>query len=253
MAYTVRLAGYEGPLDLLLELLAKQELDIAAVAVAQVTAQYLAYLEGLPQEDLELYSEFLVLGATLLALKARLLLPGEKAGPEEPAAATTEDLGASLVERLVQYKRFREAAEALEALAARRARYWDRGPDVAAYRLALEQVDPLAGITLEDLKRALAEVRQREESVPRVSPPRPEVDLASFYRLIRRRLLAQRRVSLADLFAPYLERSRELVFGLLALLILSYRGEVGLEQAELWGPIYVYARALSAEEGGEQG
>lgn len=240
MAWTVKLASYEGPLDLLLDLLAKQQLDIAEVAVAQVTAQYLAYLESLPEEDLDLYSEFLVMGARLLALKARLLLPAER-GQEEAAAAVLEEPGPTLVECLARYKRFKEAAQALEELAERRARYWDRGPDAEAYRLAVAQMDPLAGIGLADLQRVFAAVALRRPTLPQVSPPRQEVSLEELCGRIRRQLARQGSFALQELFVDL----RSLIYGLLAVLILSHQGEVRLEQPEPWGLIFVHARALS--------
>lgn len=247
MAWTVKLASYEGPLDLLLDLLAKHQLDIAEVAVAQVTAQYLAYLESLPQEDLDLYSEFLVMGARLVALKARLLLPPEKGQEEAMAAEEPDDYGPTLVECLARYKRFKEAAQVLEELAERRSRYWDRGPDAEAYRLVAAQIDPLAGIAIQDLQRVFKEVVLRRAAVPQVSPPRQEVSFEELYGLIRRRLSRQGSFALQEVFCDL----RGLVYGLLALLIMSHQGEVRLEQHELWGPIYVYARALA--QGGAVG
>lgn len=243
MAWTVKLANYEGPLDLLLELLAGQQLDIAEVAVAQVTAQYLSYLESLPEEDLDLYTEFLVMGARLLALKARLLLPADKE-PEKEEACAAEEAEPDLVACLARYKRFREAARALEELAESRSRYWDRGPDAEAYRLAASCSDPLAGVSLEDLRRVFLEVALRRAGAAQPQLPRREISLAEFCGRLREYLARGGGFALQEMFT---ELGR-LVRGLLAVLILAHRGEVRLEQPEPWGPIYVFPKNLSGGE-----
>ena len=104
--YQVALPVFEGPLDLLLHLIERQELDITAISLAQVTNQYLEYLAGASERDPDNLADFLVVAAKLLLIKSRVLLPQ----PPAPPAAEEEDLGDDLVRQLVEYKRFKEAA-----------------------------------------------------------------------------------------------------------------------------------------------
>lgn len=250
MTYTVKLASYEGPLDLLLDLLAREELDVAEVAVAQVAEQYLRYLESLSQEDLELYSEFLVIGSTMLALKARLLLPRKKPATVEDGPEESDLPVQSLVERLAVYKRFKEAAAALEQLENRRAGYWDRDRETELFRGLTDSIDPLEGVTRQALEKAFrAAVRRTGElkEVQEICLPMPEISLPELFVRIRERVLLAGRLTLLQLLPVDGNNWRMMVLNLLALLILCERGEVGLEQEELWGPIYVTSRLSSPE------
>lgn len=107
--YRVKLDIFEGPLDLLLHLVKKNEVDLSDIPVATITDQYLAYLDLLQQLDLDVAGEYLVMAATLLHLKSRLLLPGD----ENPEEEEGEDPRAELARQLLEYQRFKEAAEML--------------------------------------------------------------------------------------------------------------------------------------------
>ncbi|MCR4420472.1 MAG: ScpA family protein [Clostridia bacterium] len=241
MSWKVRLAGFEGSLEDLLRLVSERRLPAAEVAVAEVTGQGLGYLRSLAREDLELWSQFLVTLATLVALKARLLLPAPP--PERSAEASAEPdpsvPARVLAERLATFRRFQKAAEMLAVREERRLACVGRGPDVEAYRQAMADRDPLEGIDLWELARVWGRVTgYLREAAASVSPPRKEIDLPVLFRRLRRELRRRSPVTLQELFVEV----RELVFGLLALLILNQRGEVHLEQPQLWGPIYVYPR-----------
>ncbi|MGB9885924.1 MAG: segregation and condensation protein A [Moorellales bacterium] len=241
----VRLLGSEGSLEELLRLANGQPSGLAELALAEVAGQVLTYLESQAPEDLERWCDFLVALATLLAVKARSLLPASPAErwPQKDSEkeATT---GPDLAERMANFRRFRKAAETLATWEERRLGYGDRGPDVEAYRLVLEGINPLTGVTLEDLVRTWARVSGMiKETATPMELPRPEIDLAQLIRRLRRELRRQSPATLQELFTGV----RELVFGLLAALILNQRGEVRLEQPRHWGPIYVYPRrSLSA-------
>ena len=113
MSYKVRLEIFEGPLDLLLYLIKKEELNIYDIPVAKITGQYLEYLDLMQLLDLRLAGEFLVMASTLMQIKSKMLLPPEERGPEE---LEEEDPRAELVRRLLEYKKFKEAAGRLEEL-----------------------------------------------------------------------------------------------------------------------------------------
>lgn len=113
MGYVVKLEVYQGPFDLLLDLIAKNEVDIWDIPIATIAEQYLEYLYSLQEKDLAIAGEFLVMAATLIRLKSRLLLPQEPV--EEDGDAEPEDPRRELVEQLLRYKFFKEAAEFLKA------------------------------------------------------------------------------------------------------------------------------------------
>ncbi len=107
MSYTVKLKVFEGPLDLLLYLIKKNEIDIYDIPIAEITDQYLEYIELMRSLNLDVAGEFLVMASTLIYIKSRMLLPPT----EDPGDEVEEDPRKELVERLLEYKRFKEAAE----------------------------------------------------------------------------------------------------------------------------------------------
>jgi len=125
-SYRVNLDVYNGPLDLLLYLIRRDELDIHDIPIARITEQYLQYVQTLKQIDPELAGQFMVLAATLLEIKTRMLLPSAPSQADEPHPA--EDPRAELVRRLLEYKAFKDAAEHLKDAAAARAMRYPRGP-----------------------------------------------------------------------------------------------------------------------------
>ena len=109
MTYKVKLDVFEGPLDLLLYLIQKEEVDIYDIPIAKITDQYLEYLELMKLLDLNIAGEFIVMAATLMHIKSKMLLPPDQADEEKPE----EDPRAELVRRLIEYKKFKEAASQL--------------------------------------------------------------------------------------------------------------------------------------------
>lgn len=118
--YTVRLETFEGPLDLLLHLIVRAELDVTEISIARITDQYLAHLEAIDEIDVEKAGEFLVLAATLLEIKSRYVTPrpagaaADDADPREAPDLSTDDLASDLVRQLLSYKSYRDAGDALE-------------------------------------------------------------------------------------------------------------------------------------------
>lgn len=117
--YTVRLESFEGPLDLLLHLILRAELDVTGIAVARITDQYLAFLERIEEIDVEKAGEFLVLAATLLEIKSRHVSPKPESGAQDDTPSddplSGDDLAADLVRQLLEYKAYRDAGDALES------------------------------------------------------------------------------------------------------------------------------------------
>ncbi|GAA5346548.1 condensin subunit ScpA [Planifilum fimeticola] len=171
MDVTIRLEGFEGPLDLLLHLIEQSELDVCEVPIARITDQYMAYLSAMREWELEIASEFLVMAATLLAIKSRMLLP--RTDPEEAAEGLDGedevDPREELVERLLEYKKYKQLAEVLREFESRRSRVYTRPPaDLSAYA---QEENPVGNLTPDDLFQAFVEVlsdRRREPPITRI-------------------------------------------------------------------------------------
>jgi len=123
-AYRVRAGEFEGPLDLLLHLVRINEVDIADIPIVTITEQYQSYLEAMQQLSLEVAGEYLVMAATLMHIKSRMLLPPDPVSEEEGEEA--EDPRAELAQQLIEYQRFKQAAENLQAMDSRRSLIWTR-------------------------------------------------------------------------------------------------------------------------------
>ncbi|MGI8983414.1 MAG: segregation and condensation protein A [Acidimicrobiales bacterium] len=170
MAYAVQTDVYEGPFDLLLHLILRDEVDLYEISLSRIVDGFLAHLEGLAAAlDLELTTEFLVIAATLVDLKARRLLPGpvDVEVDEELALFEQRDL---LLARLIEAKTFRDAGNALDSLAQAAARSWPRTAGLEPRFLALAP-DLLAGVTPADVHAAWLRA-----SAPAPPPPRVVLD-----------------------------------------------------------------------------
>lgn len=154
MTYTLKLADFQGPLDLLIHLIEKDKIDIYNIPIVSITDQYIAYINAMQEYDLEVASEFLLMASLLLQLKSRMLLPKEKVDPDEEDA----DPRQMLVEMLVEYKKFKKRAELLRAELDRASRSVARGPQPA-----LPGIRRLHQYCLADLLTSLANLLPEEE------------------------------------------------------------------------------------------
>lgn len=239
MIGNIRLDVFQGPLDLLLTLIERQEIDARAIPVTEVAAQYLEYLHQVEELDLEWAGEFIVLGAELLALKARLLLQRPK--EEEQGAVEGEDPAQALAERLLTYRLYKKAAVQLEELAARGALVFGRSLDQEAITRALAAINPITGITPLDLAQSLARTLSRSKiKKQEISQTikRPVITLASQVHRIWRRLYQEDVLNLDSLLSSAPTRL-EVVLTVLALLELASKGRVNLSQEETFGVIKV--------------
>ncbi|MBU3912381.1 MAG: segregation/condensation protein A [Candidatus Omnitrophica bacterium] len=150
MSYKVKLEVFEGPLDLLLYLIKKNEVDIYDIPITTVTEQYLEYLELMRMLDLNIAGEFLVMAATLIHIKSKMLLPPEE---KEILLEEEEDPREELIRRLIEYKRFKEAAEVLQGLEGQRRQMFTR-----AATIELESGEKFFEASLFDLITALTRV-----------------------------------------------------------------------------------------------
>lgn len=229
--YTVELPLYEGPLDLLLELIERAELDITRISLALVADQYLAYLEGAEARNLEDLSFFLVVAARLLQIKSEALLP--RPVEREPGE---DDPGDELARQLVAYKKYRQIALLLSEREEMGLRTFLRSapPPSLDSRLELSQVD------LYDLRAAMMAVLAREpsdEPVDRVVRP-PVVRIRDRIRRIVSSLNRLAKITFREVMRD--ARSRlEIVVSFLAMLELIKQGQVTADQQENFGNIEI--------------
>lgn len=233
--YIVETQEFRGPLDLLLSLIEKEELDITRIALAQVTDQYLAYLSRMPRRDPAELSAFLWVAARLLWIKSRALLPRLPLAAEEQEEEEAEDL----VRRLQEYRRYRQVAAFLEG---RLKAGWRAFGRVAPPPLPVSRSVELEGVSLETLLAALE--RRLAELTPKEEQARPavvHVTLAEKARLIHERLRLFSEVSFQELLAESSSRE-EVVVTFWAVLELFKRCWILIEQEELFGPIFIRRR-----------
>ncbi len=230
--YQVALPVFEGPLDLLLHLIEREELDITQVSLAQITNQYLDYLAQLSERDPDNLADFLVVAAKLLLIKSRVLLPQ----PPAPPAADEEDIGEDLVRQLIEYRKFREAARWLRELDEQGLRSYIRLAGVPP----LEPNVDLGDVTLDDLLETVREVLSIKPPAPSVNGSVPPViiTIANQMQLIERETAGGRRVSFRRLMEQATSRL-EVIVTLLALLEMVKQLRVTMRQDKLFGDIQI--------------
>jgi len=227
-ALEVVLEAFEGPLDLLLYLIRKENLNILDIPMAPLTRQYLEYVEIMRAKNLELAAEYLVMAAMLMEIKSRLLLPRPPA-----AQAMEEDPRAELVRRLLEYEQIKKAAHALDELP-------QAGRDVIAISVWIERAiaERLPQVQARDLAEAWRALLHRARMSRHHHISREELSVREHMSAILRRLRERRVLEFAELFDP--ERGvAVLVVSFLALLELAREMLVEITQSECFAPIYV--------------
>jgi len=235
VTYQVKLETFEGPLDLLLHLIRENRMNILDIPIAAITEQYLVYIRLMEELDLAVAGEFLVMAATLVHLKSRMLLPPEAPADDEEAL---EDPRAELVDRLLEYQRFKEVAAELASREAEQGlRYTRGGPPLVG------EVEGPLSLSLFDLLAAFRRVLQRAEGGPVLEITRETLDAGQRLLQILDALSAQSPVPFEALFAGQRTRA-ELIVTFLALLEILRRGLATARQPEPFGEIMLY-RALA--------
>lgn len=230
-ALEVFLETFEGPLDLLLYLIKRQNLDILDIPIAEVTRQYMEYVELMKELRLELAAEYLVMAAMLAEIKSRMLLPrpGSADGEEE-------DPRADLVRRIQEYERYKQAAEALDEIP-RLGRDVFETSVLAPYAKAV-QVQPK--VTLDDLISAMRDVMARAEMFSHHHVQMEPLSMRERMSMVLTALNGERFVEFSSLFTPA-EGRRGAIVTLLAVLELIKDSLVELVQTQPFGPIHIKA------------
>jgi segregation and condensation protein A len=237
-AITLRLERFEGPLDLLLHLIKKNEVSVYDIPIALITEQYLHYLNLMQELNLDVASEFLVTAATLIHIKSRQLLPR----PESAAGTDDEDVDPrdALVRRLVEHQRFKAAAELLHERETLRSAQWTR-PDARVEAIAGEPVEPELEVDLFGLLAAFRRVLERAKDSPPVLLPPEQISIETRIEQLLARLSETEACGFDDLFDAAASRG-DLIVTFLALLEMIRLKLVRVFQQGP-GPIRVYKRA----------
>ena len=228
-ALEVFLEAFEGPLDLLLYLIRKQNFNILDIPMAGVTRQYLVYVDEIRVRNLELAAEYLLMAAMLIEIKSRMLLPPKKVSGEEEA----EDPRAELVRRLLEYEQMKAAAFRLNELP-------QAGRDVLRAQVMIEQsLQPrFPDVQLADLQEAWRDILKRARLVQHHKITREELSVREHMSMVLKRLQGRRFVGFEDLFNPS-SGMAVLVVTFIALLELAKETLIEITQAEAFAPIYV--------------
>ncbi len=228
-ALEVFLEAFEGPLDLLLYLIRRQSFNILDIPLADVTRQYLEYVEQIRQRNLELASEYLLMAAMLIEIKSRMLLPPKKTADGVEIA----DPRAELVRRLIEYEQMKLAAARLDALPL-------LGRDFLRAQVAVEPSHEarLPDVNAQDLREAWLQILKRAKLVEHHHISREQLSVREHMSIVLKRLQGQRFVEFQELFDPG-RGLGVLVVTFLAMLELSRESLLELTQAEAFAPIYV--------------
>ena len=237
-AYPVKLEHFEGPLDLLLHLIKKHELDIYDIPIALITRQYLEYIGIMDELQLDVAGDFLVMAATLIHIKSRSLLPRPAPEQEDPE----EDPREALVRRLIEHQKFKAAAELLHDRETVRSAQWGR-PDERIASLAGEGLDkePELEVDLFSLMTAFKAVVERAKQRPVTYLPMEQMSIEQRIEQLARRLDGVEALGFEDLFEDVAQRA-DLIVTFLAILEMIRLKVLRVFQTGAGGPIRVYKR-----------
>ena len=239
-AFAVKLSNFEGPLDLLLHLIKKNELNVHDIPIALITAQYLETIALMQEFDLDVAGEFLVMAATLIHIKSKMLLPR----PETAAGVEgelDEDPRDALVRRLLEHQKFKAAAGLLHEREQLRAAQWQR-PDERVAAIAGDDYEPELEVDLFSLLNAFQAVVQRMKLRPKVLLPPEQIPVEVRIDQLLSRLSETEACGFDDLFSDIQDRAG-LIVTFLALLEMIRLKLVRVFQSGSFGPIRVYKRA----------
>lgn len=234
LPYKVRIENFEGPLDLLLHLIKKNEINIYDIPVAMITQQYIEYLEAMEELNLNVAGDFLVMAATLLQIKSKMLLPADEVTDDDEEGPDPRE---ELVRRLLEYKAYKEAARQLDDQEKMwREIFWRE--DAYQIEAVAEEDLPLENVSLFDLVDALKKVLERNPDSRLIEIVPDNLTVRERMNLILETLEGKDSVSFAALFEGSIHRMM-VVVTFLALLELMRLRVARVFQAETFGPILV--------------
>jgi len=240
-AYPVRLQNFEGPLDLLLHLIKKHEVNIHDIPIALITHQYLEYIDLMQEMNLDVAGEFLVMAATLIHIKSRELLPRPDPTQEDPE----EDPREALIRRLLEHQKFKAAAELLHERETLRSAQWTR-PDGPIAEIAGEAPEPEVEVDLFSLITAFRSVVERAKQRPAIYLPGEQISIETRIEQLLAKLSETEACGFEDLFQDVLTRAGMIVT-FLAMLEMIRLKLIRVYQTGSVGPIRVYKRARPSD------
>jgi len=231
--FNFHLEQYDGPLDLLLDLIRKQQVNIYDIPIASITQQYLEYMQRALELDIELSAEFVYMAATLIHIKSRMLLPKD---PELDKISPEEDPRKELVDRLLEHERFKNAAEMLQQKRMVEEAVWSN-PQISQF--LLEDDDPGLAVTLHDLVKTFQTVLDRARNRPVYEVGKEDISVPDMIRYLEKVFRDTRKsdsISVAELFERQSSR-RAMICMFLAILELVRRQALALTQKDAFGDI----------------
>lgn len=231
----VHLEKYDGPLDLLLDLIRRQQIDIYDIPIAKITQQYLEYLERAAGLDIEISAEFVYMAATLIHIKSKMLLPKD---PELEKLDPEEDPRKELVDRLLEYEKYKSAAAMLQEKRMVEEAIWSNS---RIHEFQNEEEGPGLAVTLFDLVKTFEQILERAKSRPVFEITSEDVsvpDMILFLKRTLRDLPKGQSVPIVPLFEQQTSR-RAMICLFLAILEMVKQQGIRLTQGELFGEIHV--------------
>jgi segregation and condensation protein A len=232
--YKINIPMYEGPLDLLLDLIKKQEMSIHDIQISKITSQYLEYLHKLEELNVDVSAEFIYMAATLIYIKSKMLLPPDPlASPEEQAA----DPRAELVQRLVEHEKYKNAAQLLYQKQQIEENVWSK-PDKSLYND--EGTEGELVVSLVDLVKVFQQVLERRKEVSRIELQHEQFTVAQMMAQLRAQILASddNSVNLIRFFEACPSR-HAMIVAFLALLEMVKMQAVAMMQEKQFGEIWL--------------
>jgi segregation and condensation protein A len=235
----IKLESFEGPLDLLVHLIRKNRMNVHDIPIHVITEQYLAYLDLMQELNLDVAGEFLVMAATLIHIKSRLLLP--RPDPSQEDAEAAEDPRDALVRRLLEHQKFKAAAELLHDRETLRSAQWMR-PDARVEAIAGDEYEPELEVDLFSLLAAFRSVLERARERPPVPLPPEQVSIETRIEQLLERLSETEACGFNDLFEDVATRG-DMIVTFLALLEMIRLKLIRVFQSAQLGAIRIYKRA----------
>lgn len=245
MGIDIKINAFEGPLDLLLHLIEKNKVDIYDIPISEITSQYLEYIRSMEEEDLDVMSDFLVMAATLLKIKAKMLLPAKEEEEEEEGDPREE-----LVRRLIEYKIYKYASLQLKEREMTAEKSFFKSPDIPPQVLAYrEEIDPaqvLSDVTLQRLSEVFQFVmRKRQDKMDPIRSEfgeikQEEIKLEDKITEVSNYIIKYKNVNFYDLLNEQ-ETKEAVIVTFLAVLELMKTGEIYVQQENIGDDILIQA------------
>ncbi len=248
MSYEVKIDAFEGPIDLLLHLVEKEEMEIKEVKLAEITEQYLDYLSTMQELDLDVASEFLVMATQLMEMKVQVLLPG---GEKTDTKSEDTNPREKLIHQLLEYKKYKSLASKLQQFEQQQKQSYTRNVAPLLSELEFPDHNPLENVEVDDFveafQTAFADYQQRKqeeetaaESEPQLTHLRPEdVTVEEQQAYLRQRVNKQQTITFNNIFSD-LQTKIEIIVTFMALLELIKQQEVRVEQEANFAQIKLY-------------